>query len=92
MSANKGEGLSRFLRMQAGRNLLKYQMMDRRFQKEYQNIFEQFGAERVGYPMPFKVERDYFDWELVITGMDEVREEIEQLEKFLRLTPVKREI
>jgi len=78
------ESLTKLLLVQARRNSLKYQMMDRRFRKKYQKAFEPFRAERVGSPMPFEVEQNYFDWELAITGMDEMREEIERLEEFLR--------
>ncbi|MFQ5813873.1 MAG: hypothetical protein ACE5I2_11910 [Anaerolineae bacterium] len=77
------ESLAKLLLLQARRNLLKYQTMDRGFQKKYQSTFERFRAERVGSPMPFEVEQDYFDWELAITGIDEMREEIERLEEFL---------
>jgi len=77
-------GLAKLLLLQARRNLLKYQTMDRRFQKKYRNTFEQFRAERLGSPMPYEVEQDYFDWELAITGIGEIREEIERLDEFLR--------
>jgi len=77
------ESLAKLLLLQARRNLLKYQTMDRCFRKKYQSTFEQFRAERLSSPMPFEVEQDYFDWELAITGLDEMREEIERLEEFL---------
>lgn len=78
------ESLTKLLLVQARRNLLKYQTMDRRFQKKHQNTFEQFGAERLGAPMPFEVEQDYFDWELAITGIDEMKDEIKRLEALLQ--------
>jgi hypothetical protein len=78
------ESLTKLLLVQARRNLLKYQMMDRHFQKKYRNTFEQFRAERLGSPMPFEVEQHYFDWELAITGIDEMKEEIERLEALLQ--------
>jgi hypothetical protein len=74
------ESLAKLLLVQARRNLLKYQMMDRRFRKKYQKTFEQFRAERLDSHMPFKVEQDYFDWELAVTGLDEMKEEIKRLE------------
>ncbi|MEA3346349.1 MAG: hypothetical protein U9Q78_08960 [Chloroflexota bacterium] len=74
------ESLTKLLLAQARRNLLKYQMMDRRFQKKYQKTFEQFRAEQLDSSMPFEVEQDYFDWELAITGIGEMEEEIERLE------------
>jgi hypothetical protein len=77
------ESLTRLLLLQARRNLLKYQTMDRCFQKKYQSTFEQFRAERLSSPMPFEVEQDYFDWELAITGMDEMKDEIKRLEALL---------
>lgn len=78
------ESLTKQLLVQARRNSLKYQMMDRRFRKKYQKTFEQLRAERVGSPVPFEVQQNYFNSELAITGMDEMREEIERLEEFLR--------
>jgi len=78
------ESLARLLLVQARRNLLKYQLMNRRFRKKYQSTFEQFRAERLGSAMPFEVEQDYFDWELAITGIDEMKEEIKRLEALLQ--------
>ncbi len=77
------ESLTKLLLVQARRNLLKYQMMDRRFQRKYRKTFEQFRAERLGSPMSFEVEQDYFDWELAVTGIDEIKDEIERLEALL---------
>jgi hypothetical protein len=77
------ESLAKLLLSQARRNLLKYQTMDRCFQKKYQSTFEQFRAEQLSSPMSYEVEQDYFDWELAITGIDEMGEEIERLEEFL---------
>ncbi len=78
------ESLAKLLLLQARRNLLKYQTMDRCFGKKYQSTFEQFRAERLSSPMAFEVEQDYFDWELAITGIDEMKEEIERLEGLLQ--------
>jgi hypothetical protein len=78
------ESLAKLLLLQARRNLLKYQTMDRCFGKKYQGTFEQFRAERLSSPMAFEVEQDYFDWELAITGIDEMKEEIKRLEELLQ--------
>ena len=77
------ESLAKLLLGQARRNQLKYQMMDRRFRKKYQKAFEQFRAERLDSLVSFEMEQDYFDWELAITGMDEMKEEIKRLEALL---------
>jgi len=79
------EVLTELLLVQARRNLLKYQTMDRCFQKEYQTTFEQFRAEQLGSPMLSEVEQDYLDWELAITGRDEMKDEIKRLEALLHL-------
>lgn len=34
--------------------------------------------------MSLEVEQDYFDWELAVTGVKEVREELEHLEMIVR--------
>ena len=62
------------------RNLLQYQAMERRFREKYQTTFEQFRSEKLGTEMSFEVEQDYFDWELAVTGVEEVREKLERLE------------
>ena len=78
------ESLVKLLAIQVRRNLLRYQAMDGRFRERYQTAFEQFRSERLGTEMNFEVEQDYFDWELAVTGIEEMREELKRLETMAR--------
>jgi hypothetical protein len=74
------EALAALLLDEARRNLVKYRAMDRRFQQKYQTTFAEFRQEVVGADTSFEEEQDYFDWELAITGIGEMEEEIRSLE------------
>jgi hypothetical protein len=74
------EALAALLLDEARRNLLKYRAMDRRFQQKYQTTFAGFRQKVVGADTSFEEEQDYFDWELAITGIEEMEEEIRSLE------------
>jgi hypothetical protein len=74
------EALAALLLDEARRNLVKYRAMDRRFQQKYQTTFAEFRQKVVGADTSFEEEQDYFDWELAITGIGEMEEEIRSLE------------
>jgi len=74
------EALAALLLDEARRNLMKYRAMDRRFQQKYQTTFAEFRQKVVGADTSFEGEQDYFDWELAITGIGEMEEEIRNLE------------
>jgi hypothetical protein len=64
----------------AQRNLIKYQAIARRFETKYDTDFTEFRRLILeGEPSP-EVEQDYFDWELAITGVDDMKKEIERLQ------------
>jgi translation initiation factor 2 alpha subunit (eIF-2alpha) len=63
----------------AQKNLIKYQTMARQFEAKYGQDFETF-REVVLHSEPIsEVEQDYFDWELAVTGIADMKEEIERL-------------
>jgi translation initiation factor 2 alpha subunit (eIF-2alpha) len=63
----------------AQKNLIKYQTMARQFEAKYDQDFETF-REMVLHSEPIsEVEQDYFDWELAVTGIADMKEEIERL-------------
>ena len=74
------EALAALLLDEARRNLMKYRAMDHRFQQKYQTTFAEFRQKVVGADTSFEEEQDYFDWELAITGIGEMEEEIRSLE------------
>lgn len=63
----------------AQKNLIKYQTMVRQFETKYGKNFETFRQEVVRAEAPFEMEQDYFDWELAVSGIRDMGEEIERL-------------
>jgi len=63
----------------AQRNLIKYKAMARRFEAKYGQDFETFRQMILNSEPSFEMEQDYFDWELAVTGIADMEEEIERL-------------
>ena len=74
------KALAALLLDEARRSLMKYRAMDRRFQQKYRTTFAEFRRKVVGTDTNFEEEQDYFDWELAVTGIEEMEEEIRNLE------------
>lgn len=76
--------LAKLLLEQAQKNLIKYQTMARNFERKYNQDFDSFRQLILQSEPPFEKEQDYFDWELAVTGIADMEEEISQLK---RLSP-----
>lgn len=63
----------------AQKNLIKYKAMARRFEARYGQDFQTFRQKIVDSEPPEEVEQDYFDWELAVTGIADMEDEIERL-------------
>lgn len=63
----------------AQKNLIKYQTMVRQFEARYGKDFETFRQGVLRSQPPFEIEQDYFDWELAVSGIRDMGEEIERL-------------
>jgi len=64
---------------QAQNNLIKYETTVRQFEARYGQNFETFRRNVLSSDPSFEVEQDYFDWELAVTGLADVEEEIKHL-------------
>jgi len=71
--------LAELLLERAQRNLIKYQVQHRHFEEKYEQIFDEFRRFVLDSEAPFEVEQDYFDWELAVTGIQDMQEEIARL-------------
>lgn len=67
----------------AQKNLIKYQAMAREFEKKYERDFEAFRKKILASRPKAEAEQDYFDWELAVTGIADMQDEIKRL-KVLR--------
>jgi hypothetical protein len=72
--------LAELLLERAQKNLIKYQTMARQFEVKYKQDFESFRQEVLPTEPSYEMEQDYFDWELAVTGISDMRKEIERLE------------
>ena len=68
----------------AQKNLIKYQTQVRQFETKYGKDFETFRQEVSRSEPPFEMEQDYFDWELAVTGVSDMGNEIERLRALSR--------
>jgi len=64
------------------RRLNRYELIDRRFRHKYEMRFEEFRGrgvvEEQGYS--FEIEADYCDWEMAVTGIVTLREQLAALD------------
>ena len=58
---------------------IKYQTMARRFEVKYQQPFPTFRRWILSSEPSSEVEQDYFDWELAVTGIADMEQEIKRL-------------
>lgn len=78
---SKDEVLVSLLFERAQRNLIKYQTQARQYQTKYQRSFEDFRRLIVEGDPGEEQQQDYFDWELAVTGAQDMRLETERLSK-----------
>jgi hypothetical protein len=71
--------MAELLLERAQKNLIKYQSAMRQFEAKYPQGFEAVRAAVISEKISVEVEQDYFDWELALTGISDMREEIERL-------------
>ena len=63
----------------AQKNLIKYQSAAREFETKYAQKFEPFRKKLLSSKPDSETEQDYFDWELAVTGVADMQDEIKQL-------------
>jgi hypothetical protein len=53
--------------------------MARQFQDRYDMAFDAFRQKMLAAQLDSTAEQDYFDWELAVTGIEDMQEEIKRL-------------
>jgi hypothetical protein len=74
------EVLAELLLERVRKNLVKYRTMARDFEAKYSTDFETFRQRILNSEPAFEVEEDYFAWEMALTGIDDMQEEIIRLQ------------
>lgn len=77
------QSLARVLLAYARRNLAKYSLMIKNFEKKYGLSFAEFSNSDLMKKPAFEVEQDFFDWDMAITGFEDMRQEIQLLEALI---------
>jgi hypothetical protein len=73
------QAMAELLLERAQKNLIKYQSMAREFESKYGSTFEPFRQKMLASQLDSVAEQDYFDWELAVTGIEDMQEEIKRL-------------
>jgi hypothetical protein len=77
------QSLAKVLLAHARRNLAKYDLMVKNFEKKYGMSFAEFSdSDRMKEPA-FEVEQDFFDWDMAVTGLEDMHQEIQLLEALI---------
>jgi len=63
----------------AQKNLIKYQTTARQFEAKYGREFAEFRKVILSGQPDSATEQDYFDWELAVTGIADMKAEIKRL-------------
>jgi hypothetical protein len=77
------EALAELLLERARKNLIKYRTMARQFEAKYNQDFVTFRQTILDSEPPFENEQDYFDWEMSITGIEDMEEDVERLQHLI---------
>ena len=77
-ATNVDLSMRQILTSEIRRRMNRYELIDRRFRHKYGMSFEEFRNKRIvkeqGYS--FEVESDYCDWEMAVTGLAALREQL----------------
>ncbi len=76
--------LAELLLERARKNLIKYRTLARQFEARYSQDFDAFRHKIVNSEPAFEVEQDYFDWEMAVTGITDMEEEIQRLQALVQ--------
>ena len=77
------EALAELLLERARKNLIKYRTIACQFEAKYDQDFVTFRQAILDAELPFETEQDYFDWEMSITGIEDMEEEVERLQHLI---------
>lgn len=73
------QAMAELLLEKAQKNLIKYQTMARQFESKYDTSFDAFRQKMLAAQLESAAEQEYFDWELAVTGIEDMQEEIKRL-------------
>ncbi|MEK9148784.1 MAG: hypothetical protein AAB267_01915 [Candidatus Desantisbacteria bacterium] len=79
-SGDLNKGIAKLLLIKERRDLTKYELMCRNFKRKYECDFAIFKKRATEKELGHKEEQDFFDWDMAITGIVDIKEKIDSLE------------
>ncbi len=57
----------------------KHNFAKRMFEKKYEMTFDKFEETCKGKKLEYEIEKDYFDWDMAVTALDDICSKIENM-------------
>lgn len=74
------ESIKKIVQSEIKRKLLSFELIDIQYKKNYEMEFEDFFKNIIKDKTPsFDEEQDYFNWEMAITALKELRQDLNKL-------------
>jgi hypothetical protein len=73
---NVVDGIKDLVKQELIRKKTKYLFMVRNFEKKYGMKFKEFEQKNKKKKMDYETEKDYFDWDMALTALEDIKEEI----------------
>lgn len=83
-SGDINKGIAKLLFLKEHRDLVKYELMSRNFERKYESDFASFKKKAVKSDLGYKEEQDFFDWDMAVTGAADIKEKIGYLERLIK--------
>ncbi len=80
LSGDINKGIANLLLIKERRDLIKYELMCKNFKKKYECDLTSFKKKVTEEKLGYKEEQDFFDWDMAITGIIDIKEKINSLE------------
>lgn len=74
------ESLNEILKNEIQRKIKKHMLMIKHFERKYKIDFDTFEKNKVNKKMSYEVERDYFEWDMAITLIEDWEAQLTQLD------------
>lgn len=73
---NVVDGIKDLVKQELIRKKTKYLFMVRNFEKKYGMKFKEFEQKNKNKKMDYETEKDYFDWDMALTALEDIKEKI----------------
>jgi hypothetical protein len=74
--SNVVDGIKDLLKQELMRKKTKYLFMIKIFENKYRIKFKEFEQKIKNKKMDYETEKDYFEWDMAVTALEDIKEEI----------------